>query len=86
MFAKRPLPKFTQFGPFVGELVDREVVLTNSDMPILVSNKCSLSSPFDVNQKKPMEVTKGTKLLSFPGNLRKVVKLGIFLSASKTIV
>ena len=37
MFAKRPISKFTQFGPFVGELTEQEVMLTNSGMPIMVS-------------------------------------------------
>ena len=37
VFAKRPISKFTQFGPFVGDLTEREVMLTNSGMPIMVS-------------------------------------------------
>ena len=38
VFAKRPIYKFTQFGPFVGELVSNETLLTNSSIPIMVSN------------------------------------------------
>ena len=37
VFAKRPIYKFTQFGPFVGELVSNETLLTNSSIPIMVS-------------------------------------------------
>ena len=42
VFAKRPIPKFTQFGPFVGELVELEAVLTNSGITVVVSQTRSL--------------------------------------------
>lgn len=36
VFAKKPIPKYTQFGPFVGDLVDSQEKVTVHKFPLMV--------------------------------------------------
>ncbi|XP_071095824.1 PR domain zinc finger protein 10-like [Haliotis cracherodii] len=51
VFAKKPIPKYTQFGPFVGDLVDSQEKVTVHKFPLMLDRSDSTLAYFETSDE-----------------------------------